>query len=76
MCAKYHAKLETKNSVEGFTKRIGFLVGPCANAASTELHTYQLVESINKAEGALEMKKQSTCERGVSSEALVVYGLE
>ena len=74
LCTKYHIKLETKRMMEGFTKRIGFLVGPYVKAASTEYYINQLKDSNNKLVGSIEIKKQMTYERGVQSKVLVVYG--
>ena len=74
LCTKYHIKLETKNTLEGFTKRIGFLVGPYVNAASIEYYTNHLVDSSDELVGSIEIKKQMTYERGVRSKVLVVYG--
>ena len=63
LCTKYHIKLETKHMMEGFTKRIGFLVSPYVKAASTEYYVDQLEDSTNKSDGSIEIKKQMTYER-------------
>ena len=76
LCAKYYIKLEGKNSIEGFTKKMGFVVGSHVNSASTEYYVNKLVESINESTDVMEIKKQVTFERKLCSRVLVVYGLE
>ena len=76
LCAKYHIKIEGKKLIEGFTKKIGFIVGPHVETASNEHYATQLVESINESMDVLEVKKQVTFERKLRSKVLIVHGLE
>jgi len=57
LCIKYHMKIEAKKSTEGFTKKMGFVVGPHVNSASTDYYANKLVASINEFSDALEIKK-------------------
>ena len=76
LCSKYHIKLETKHMMKGFTKRIGFLVGPYVNAASPEFYIKQLGLKNDQFDRSVEIRKQMTYERGVRSKVLVVHGIE
>ena len=76
LCAKYHVKIEGKKTNKGFTKRIGFIVGPHVESASNEHYATQLVESINESMDVLEVKKQVTFDRKLRSKVLIVHGLE
>jgi len=76
LCSKYHIRLESKHMMKGFTKRIGFLVGPYVNAASRDFYEKQLGKQNDQLDGSIEIKKQMTYESGVRSKVLVVYGME
>ena len=76
LCEKRHIKIEEKKLIEGFTKKIGFILGPHVETASNEHYATQLVESINESMDALEVKKQVTFERKLRSKVLIVHGLE
>jgi len=76
MCKDFCVKLETMKSVEGFTRRIGFLSGPHVQTALTEFYERKLVDASPDSEGMIAIKKQATFERGIRSKVLVVYGLE
>lgn len=58
LCEKYHIKIEGKKLIEGFTKKIGFIVDPHVETASNEHYATQLVESINESMDALEVKNK------------------
>ena len=42
---------------ESFTKRIGFMSGPCATAASPDHYVDKLLDTILNSHGAIEVKK-------------------
>ena len=63
-CESNKVKIGSKNTIVECTKKVGFLTGPCVKLSSPKHCVNELNESLIAEEGAIDVKKQYTHEKG------------
>jgi len=75
-CEKHKIRLSARNTRLEYTKRVGFLIGPCLKFASPRRYIEEINNYLDLEEGVVEVKKKYTFERGSRSKVLVICVIE
>jgi len=76
LCQSSKIKISTKKTEMGqYIQRIGFLTGPHVRLASSDHYVKEINNKALIHRGCIEIKKQSTHEKGSLTKALVVYAV-
>ena len=75
-CETHNIKIGARNTIMEYTKRIGFLTGPCVKIASPKQYIKELNNHLKIQEGIIDVRKKWTYENGSRSKVLVVNAIE
>ena len=77
-CNTHKIRLSARNTKLEYTKRVGFLTGPCLKIAAPKRYIEELNKylGLEEEDGIIDVKKKFTFERGSRSKVLVICVIE
>ena len=75
-CDTHKIKIAARNTIMEYTKRVGFLTGPCVKISSPKRYIDELEQYLKIDKGIIDVKKKYTYDKGYRSKVLVINVIE